>query len=420
MRKKVGPELDFALLQILEHDSSERFPLKTSQLQKRCKEVYGISVSKDVIRSRLDMLVDWASGFEAQERSPLLRSLRVTIGKKRVSQSSGYYMESRTQEPATAGSATTAESFEYCLISLDDGDIKEIAPQSGHELVQLIEQPEHDDLPPADDAHGLGMPSLFDTMVILQTAIDNHLPIDAKLERWHIQDAARYNGKEGPRTAALPDNSYFRRSDQIILSRWPFGMRRIDGVHYVVFGVQNLVIEEPCESYADMPLDDDLRIVRVDHLRDVRFCCRPEDLENGDLPIPNEEEWPSEKAIDRFFVGSFYGMGRSRGPEEVALRAKGEGLEFALEEFHGFEGFAVAKEHEDAALDRRDAQERESMGRSNARHKDGDWYTLRFIAHPRSVARWAAGFIDSVEVVEPAWARKIVTDAIRNNVYGIR
>ena len=424
MRKKVGPELDFALLQILEQYSSNDRPLKISQLQKRCEESYGISVSKDVIRNRLDSLTEWISEFEAQEQRVLQPHMEVAIRKVAMGQSFGYYADTRRHVSDATEASPRSSRYEYALVSLDDWSFKEVSPQTGKALAKLFGMSEGSDLRLTENKSEIGMPYLSENLAVLQAAIDNNLPVDAKVEHWHIEGRNSGNGEEGPRTASIIAKIYQRRGNQKIQHQWPYALKYSEGYYYVIFNALNRAKKKSLEDFDSMPLNDDFRIVRVDRLRDIRLSDEKEtdgasESKSRHRPKFNGTKRPTKKQLDRFLEGSIYGMGHSRGPQEVALRAKGKGLEFALETFHEFEGFSVAKEHGDVVLDERDAKERELKGKSNARHKDGDWYTLRFKAHPKGVALWATKYIDSIEVVEPAWARKIVVDAIRNNVYGV-
>lgn len=407
MRKRVGPELDFALLQILQHGSDENHQLKASELQKRCKKHYGISVSKDAIRDRLDSLVDWMERYRETDSKEWKPSLGTTVAKKKSGQSYVYYAVSHEQQDQPFELPEAEGEIEYAFVSLNDDEAcPPTYPSQRRAAVGATRQDK-------------SMPELEESLSVIQTAIDKRAPISALVELWHVITPAGGAAQVGPRRFALADKSTLRRVEQRIDRAWPYAIRFEEGTYYVVLSSRVPASERSLKNFNVQPVLDDLRVERVDRLRDVRLV----DPEATPVVKPRSkrrfdgENRPSKELIDKLFDDSLYAMWHTRGAEEVVLRAHCHGLEQAIETFHSFDGFSISKEPEDIAKDTAEECRNEANGRKGRYAERDYWHTLRFLAHPVGVVKWALGYINDVEIIKPNWARKKICWLIEHNAY---
>lgn len=470
-RNVVGPELEFAIMNILLDETDEQNPLKAKDVTELCHERYGLNIDKQAVAKRLNSISVWfesvhnslenkqakredqaAGATEESQKSPQKQkggssgeltleqkkalSSCVAVSRKMVGNSFRYYAENRLFTPnemahlfEMAGDANAENAFRGNS-ALEKKLAKLAAPSQRDALFGK---------PVGGLALGSrNMPDVFETLVLLEEAIERKEPINAYVERWHVveppkdkmgnagaRDVAIYGGpmKTGRAVLETVDGKPAPSGNDLIVCQWPYAIKFIGGHYYVLLNARNRM-NEKSKDLAREPNNDDFRICRVDRLREV-VVLDMQNKEGADYEYVDEtvkeaerkkgrkiqayglEEAPSQETIDLFFKGSVDGMAHSRGVQKVVMRTKRP--ELVAEQFYAFEDFKVEKTEDDIARDQRDGKTR----------KDGAWYTVSFKAHPKGVAFWAVKFIDSVEIVAPVWARKRVVKILKNNLYGV-
>ena len=439
-KKEQQPELVYALLCLLLNKTDEAHGLKARQLLELCRTTYGIECSKKTIVDRLESLISLSERLDAgkaqaaqlaklsaQDREKLRRSgklpatlepeppLGIRISKHRIGNADQYFACKRpfsgdevrlllqmARSAANAGEKSDL-GFTTRLSALGGPSVQ---AQEGS--------------PKRGSSH---MPSVYENINALAEAIERKLPISCYVERWHVeQPEGSQVGKAGPRDVSLiggPGKTGRSRSGNDYLEyQWPFEIRYMDGNFYALFNARNRCSQRDCNDFESEPNRSDFRVVRVDRLRNVTIETEEYEPElktsGGNKKKPPKYGFngkrPSKATINRYFNGAVAGMGHERGPQQVVMRAKGSGLTEACELYHGFEGFTVEKTEADL--------KRDALGGTDPkRNPDGTWYTITFQGHPKGIANWAVKFIDSVEILEPQWARERVVRAIRRNAY---
>ncbi len=441
-KKEQKPEIVFALLCLLVNKTDENHALKVSQLLELCRTIFGIECSKKTIADRLESLISMSEELDerqaqlaqlaklsAQDTEKLRRAgklssasapqpvLNIRISKRKEGNSHLYFVSKR---PFSSDEVRLllqmAQSAANAGEKSDLGFIARLGALGGPS-VQVEEGAAKD-----NDAK---MPSVFENINTLAEAIERNLPISCYVERWHVeQPAGDLVGKPGERGVSLkggPGKTGRRHEgNDTLVYQWPFEIRYMDGYFYALFNARNHCNRKYCEDFELEPRSSDFRVVRVDRLRDIAIedeGYEPERKTSGGnkkrLPrYGMSGKRPSKAMINRFFDGAVSGMGHERGSQRVVMRAKGSGLASACEHYHGFDGFTVEKTETDL--------KRDALGGTDPNHNpDGTWYTVSFEAHPKGIANWAVKFIDSVELLEPQWARNRVLRAIKRNAYGV-
>lgn len=441
-KKEQQPELVYALLCLLLNKTDEDRGLKPSELHKLCRATYGIECSLNTVRNRLESLVAFSDKLDVNE-AQAAQLAKLSAQNREKLKRSGKLPTTLEPEPALSiriCKQKVDNSYRYfaCKRPFSKDEVrlllqmaKSAANANGKADLDLTARlsliagppaPEEDEAPARKPQK---VPSIFENINILAEAIEQDRPINCYVERWHVeQPEAEQLGKPGLRSITFiggpGKTGRLHKGNDYIEHQWPFEIRYMDGYFYALISTRNRSSKKAREDFELEPANSDFRVLRIDRLRNVEIDTEPYEPDRQTsggnkkkLPRYGYGKRPSKATINRFFNGAVAGMGHERGPQQVVLRAKGAGLTEACELYRRFAEFSVEKTEDDL--------ERDALGGPNSKNKpDGTWYTVSFKAQPKGIANWAVKFIDSVELLEPQWARNRVLKAIKHNAYGVK
>lgn len=425
-RTKKGPQYLYAVFCILVEMTNEDKALTTKEISEELKNEFDLDISKQTVDSYLEEFYKWG-----QEQNQLEGLKKIVLGfrieKTKRDKSNAYYVSERSFsdfeidsliQVVTASPVWIAGSVDGAsrLIKKLNG----LRGQSKKRDSKASKKDESDAEPSTRKAKPSlresparkGMPSLNETLDLIQEAIDRQVPVSAKYEQYHVVKSGNFPIKpergssrvETSLKGGIGRTGRDKTGNDQIERGWPFAIRFIDGRFYVMFSAKN----RPKQKDLDARKASRYRICRADLLRDIELI----ELKPGDQPAKR----PSESEIDEYFDGAVFdgavgdyamvGTAHEKKKEKVTLIVRSDSLPEAFDRFETFDGFSVYKDDRDKEMD------------ENYPRNGSEWFTVCFEAHPVGVVRWAEKYISTVKFLEPKWAQRRLLNDLKHNVYG--